>query len=55
VNYRNGHPVCREKLFSRGDLQLVAGPEHQQHIVSVKPRGEGTEFGLVYVQTRGKD
>jgi hypothetical protein len=54
VNYRRGHPVCRDKFFS-DDLQLVAGPEHQQHIVSVKPRGDGTEFGLVYVQTRGKD
>lgn len=55
VNYRRGRPVCREKFFSRGDLQLVAGPEDQQHIVSVKPRGEGTEFGLVYVQTRGEN
>lgn len=46
-------PVCREKPFER-DLQLVAGPEESQHIVSVKPRGDGTEFALVYVQTRGK-
>jgi hypothetical protein len=52
VNFRGSRPVCHEKLFAR-DLQLVTGPEHQQHIVSVKPRGEGTEFGLVYVQTRG--
>ena len=54
VNYRRGRPVCREKPFER-DLQLVAGPEHEQHIVAVKPRGEGTEFGLVYVQTRSTD
>jgi hypothetical protein len=54
VNFRGGRPVCRDKLFAR-ELQLLAGPEHQQHIVSVKPRGEGTEFGLVYVQTRGTD
>jgi hypothetical protein len=54
VNYRRGRPVCHDKLFAR-DLQLVAGPENQQHIVAVKPRGDGTEFGLVYVQTRGKD
>jgi hypothetical protein len=54
IDFRRGRRVCREKLFER-DLQLAAGPEHQQHIVSVKPRGEGTEFGLVYVQTRGKD
>jgi hypothetical protein len=44
-------PVCREKPFER-DLQLVAGPEDRQHIVSVKPRGDGTEFALVYIQTR---
>ena len=46
-------PVCREKPFEH-DLQLLAGPEDQQHIVSVKPRGDGTEFALVFVQTRGK-
>ena len=45
--------VCREKPFER-DLQLVAGPEEQQRIVSIKPRSTGTEFALVYVQTRGK-
>jgi hypothetical protein len=54
VDFRRGRRVCREKLFER-DLHLAAGPEHEQHIVSVKPRGDGTEFGLVYVQTRGKD
>jgi hypothetical protein len=57
VDYRRRdgvrRPVCREKL-SAHDFQLVAGPEDQQHIVSVKPRGSGTEFALVYVQTRGK-
>jgi hypothetical protein len=53
VDYRRGRAVCREKPFER-DLQLVAGPEDRQHIVSVKPRGDGTEFALVYIQTRGK-
>jgi hypothetical protein len=47
-------PVCREKFFSHNHLQLVAGPEDQQRIVLVKPRGDGTEFGLVHVQLRGK-
>ena len=54
INYRKGRPVCREKLFA-DDVQLVAGPEHQQHIVSVKPHGNRTEFGLVYLQTRGSN
>jgi hypothetical protein len=52
VNYRGGRPVCREKPFEE-DLQLVAGPEDNQRIVAVKPRGDFTEFGLVHVQTRG--
>ena len=52
VNYRGGRPVCREKSFD-DDLQLVAGPEDDQRIVAVKPRGDRTEFGLVHVQTRG--
>jgi hypothetical protein len=46
-------PVCREKPFER-DLQLHVGPEGQQRIVSIKPRGSGTEFAVVYVQTRGR-
>jgi hypothetical protein len=46
-------PVCREKPFER-DLQLHVGPEDQQRIVSIKPRGTGTEFALVHVQLRGK-
>ena len=50
VNYRGGRPVCREKAFE-DDLQLVAGPEHDQRIVAVKPHRDGTEFGLVHVQT----
>jgi hypothetical protein len=50
VNYRGGRPVCREKPFEE-DLQLVAGPEENQRIVAVKPRGDRTEFGLVHVQT----
>ena len=50
----NRRPVCKERLFTRGDLQLHAGPEGKQRIVSVKPHGDGTEFALVYVQLRGE-
>jgi len=46
-------PVCKEKAFEH-ELNLVAGTEEDQHIVAVKPRGDGTEFSLVHVQTRGK-
>jgi len=52
INYRNGRAVCREKLSS-DDFHMVAGPEDDQRIVAVKPHRDGTEFGLVHVQTRG--
>ena len=54
VDFRGGRPVCREKASAR-DFQLVVGPEDRQRILSVKPHGTGTEFALVYMQTRGKN
>ena len=45
-------PVCKEKPSDR-DIQLVVGSEEKHRIVSVKPRGDGSEFALVYIQTRG--
>lgn len=42
-------PRCKER--SRDEVQLGAGREHDNHIVSVKPRGEGSEFTLIHVQT----
>jgi hypothetical protein len=47
-------PVCRESVFSRShETQLVVGTEDRQRIVSVKPRDKGSEFALVYLETRG--
>jgi len=43
-------PRCKER--SRDEIQLGAGREHDNHIVSVKPRGDGTEFTLIHVKTR---
>lgn len=43
-------PRCKER--SRDEIQLGAGVEHDNHIVSVKPRGNGSEFTLIHVQTR---
>lgn len=48
-------PVCRESRSSSAEVQLVTGTEERQRIVSVKPRGNGSEFALVYVETRGDD
>ncbi len=41
---------------SKGDgTELKVGSKANQHIVSVKPHGKGSDFALVYVRTRGKD
>lgn len=43
-------PRCKER--SRNEIQLGAGRESDNHIVSIKPRGTGTEFTLIHVKTR---
>jgi len=44
---------CDQQGDKRG-VELKAGEGSSQHIVGVKPRGDGSEFGLVYIQIRGK-
>jgi hypothetical protein len=55
VDFRGGpgarRVVCKEQSSS-DDVQLVTGTEERQRVVSVKPRGKGSEFSLVYVNTR---
>jgi hypothetical protein len=36
-------------------VELKVGTEDNQHLVSVEPQGNGTDFALVYVATRGKE
>ena len=48
----NRRAVCKEQPSS-DDVQLVAGSEDRQRVVAVKPRGTGSEFSLVYVNTQG--
>lgn len=41
---------------SKGDgTELKVGNKANQHVVSIKPHGKGSDFALVYVRTRGKD
>jgi hypothetical protein len=41
---------------SSGDnVELKVGTKANQHIVAVKPDGNGSSFSLVYVRTHGKD
>jgi hypothetical protein len=35
-------------------VELKVGTEDNQHIVSISPKDKGTDFALVYVQTRGE-
>ena len=49
---RNKRPLCKDQPYSR-DVQLLTGSEDNQRIVVVKPRGSGSEFSLVHVDTRG--
>ncbi len=40
----------------RGDsIELKAGTPDDQHIVSVRPHGSGSEFALVYVSKHGRE
>lgn len=50
VNFKGSRAVCREKRSSR-EIQLIAGTEERHRIVAVKPRGSGSEFALVSIQT----
>jgi hypothetical protein len=36
-------------------VELKAGTEADQHIVSIEPEGKGTKFALVFVRTHGKE
>lgn len=45
---------CGKDHPSDGGVELKAGQEGSQHIVSIKPEGNGSNFALVYVRARGK-
>ena len=40
---------------SSKSIELKAGQGNSQHIVGIKPKGKGTEFGLVYIQIHGSE
>ena len=48
-------PVKCDSDNSGNVVELKAGTEGNQHVVSIDPAGKGTEFTLVYVHTHGKD
>ena len=55
IDFRRNRPVCRGRLFSNSrTTQLAVGTEERHRLVSVKPRGNGSEYSVVYVQVRGE-
>jgi hypothetical protein len=61
VNYSHGYDQHGSQgLKCEGDnsgnnVELKAGTEDNQHIVSVEPSGKGSNFALVFVRTHGKE
>ena len=53
IDFRRNHPVCRGRMFSHS-TQLAVGTEERHRLVSVKSRGNGSEYSLVYVQLNGE-
>jgi hypothetical protein len=47
--------VSCEGKNSGNVVELKVGTKDNQHLVSVEPDGKGTDFSLVYIQTRGKE
>lgn len=47
-------PVSCEGNNSGNVVELKVGTEGNQHLVSVEPEGNGSDFALVYIQARGK-
>jgi len=58
-NYSYNRDSNSDELKCEGDtgkdIELKVGTKNNQHIVSIKPRDKGTDFGLVYVHIRGKE
>ena len=51
LDFKDGTAPPRCRARSRDEMQIGAGSEEDNHVVSVKPRGTGSEFTLVHVQT----
>ena len=55
IDFKRSRPVCHRRLFSDSRAtQLAVGTEERHRLVSVKPRGNGSEYSVVYVQLTGE-
>ena len=48
-------PVSCDQSDKGSTVELKVGTESNQHIVAIEPQGKGSNFALVYIQTRGKE
>lgn len=46
--------TCGDDKPDAGGMLFKAGTAEKQHIVAVQPKGNGTEFKLLYVEARGE-
>ncbi len=46
---------CGDDKPAPGDMVFKAGTKEKQHIVGIKPNGQGSLFQLVYLEARGDD
>jgi hypothetical protein len=44
---------CEDDKPDEGGMLFKAGTKHRQHLVGIRPQGQGTVFQLVYLETRG--
>jgi hypothetical protein len=51
---RSRRSVCRERWWRSRRIQLATGTEERHRLISVEPRGNGSEFATVFVETRGR-
>jgi hypothetical protein len=54
-HHQKDAPVSCDDAGSGSNKELKVGTENNQHVVAVKPRGNGSEFTLVYVRAKGSD
>lgn len=46
---------CGDDKPEKGAIELKAGTRERQHVVGVEPRGTGSKFELVYIESHGLD
>jgi hypothetical protein len=54
ADYDGGKLKC-DSDDSGNKLELKAGTDDNQHIVSVEPEGKGSDFAIVWLRLRGKE